>query len=559
MELLLRNHGRAVDGTNSDEGTSSSSVASITSSVRDISLGFPYFDGHTPVLEWIFKAEKFFRYHHTPNKDRVEITTIHFEKDVISWFQMLQRMDSMHSWSDLTRALESQFGPSSFDCPMANRSNDLSNEAILNCFVSSLNHDIRRDVVAQSPTTLIRGVSLAKLYEEKYAPKVASRPNNYVHKYTLVHATASPSTSVSATAIRHNNKSPLPSLLPTPTTPPLKNGAIKKISPVESETIFDVSAGDSNTNSESGIDSPPHLSLNALKGGPSVGTIWFIAHINTLPVTALVDDGSLDNFLQPRVANFLKLPMEPTPLFKVMVGNDNYMTVEGMILDLNIQAQGIKFQLPVILLPISGADLILGANWLKPLGSHIADYDSLQLKFLHNGRFITLQGEKDHSPTQAQLHHLKIMVFTHSIAEAFSMQLLESPDLQSSLDELTAELALDLALLLHKYLSVFETPSSLPPPRSHDHVIPLIDGSKPVKVKPYRYLHSQKDEIERPVHGMLEDEPSKSPFPSPIILVKKKDGSWRVCTDYRALNVVTVKDTFPIPTVDELIDELFGA
>ena len=127
------------------------------------------------------------------------------------------------------------------------------------------------------------------------------------------------------------------------------------------------------------------------------------------------------------------------------------------------------------------------------------------------------------------------------------------------LKELPIDIKPKLPLLLHNYSSIFDTSKSLPPQCFHDHSIPLIEGSQPVKVKPYQYSHSQKAEIEKLVQGMLDEgiiQPSKSPFSS-IILVKKKDGSWRVCIDYRALNAITIKDTFPIPIVDELIYELF--
>ncbi|GAA0163954.1 hypothetical protein LIER_19701 [Lithospermum erythrorhizon] len=81
----------------------------------------------------------------------------------------------------------------------------------------------------------------------------------------------------------------------------------------------------------------------------------------------------------------------------------------------------------------------------------------------------------------------------------------------------------------------------------------------PRKLRPYRHSHNKKQEIEKIIAELLESgfiQPSQSAFVSPVILVKKKDGSWRFCMDYRYLNDLTIKHDFPIPIVDDSLDEL---
>ena len=116
--------------------------------------------------------------------------------------------------------------------------------------------------------------------------------------------------------------------------------------------------------------------------------------------------------------------------------------------------------------------------------------------------------------------------------------------------------------LLADYADVFAEPRGLPPQRARNHYIVLKPEASPVAVRPYRYPTAHKDELEHQCASMIEQgivRSSNSAFSSPIILVKKADGSWRFCVDYRALNALTVKDAFPIPVVDELLDELHGA
>ncbi|KAJ9567834.1 hypothetical protein OSB04_003800 [Centaurea solstitialis] len=102
-------------------------------------------------------------------------------------------------------------------------------------------------------------------------------------------------------------------------------------------------------------------------------------------------------------------------------------------------------------------------------------------------------------------------------------------------------------------------PNSLPPHRSQDHHIPTLPSAPPINIKPYRYPYYQKQIMTAFIADMLKEgiiKASTSPYSSPVLLVQKKDDTWRFCVDYRGLNAITVKDRYPIPTVDELLDKL---
>nr|KYP35812.1 Retrovirus-related Pol polyprotein from transposon 17.6 [Cajanus cajan] len=117
--------------------------------------------------------------------------------------------------------------------------------------------------------------------------------------------------------------------------------------------------------------------------------------------------------------------------------------------------------------------------------------------------------------------------------------------------------------LLKEFDDIFEEPTQLPPFRpGHDHKIPLVQGANPVNKRPYKYAKNHKDVIDELVQeylksGVIQD--NSSPYASPVVLVSKKDGSWRMCVDYRELNKSTMKNKFPIPLVDDLLDELNGS
>jgi hypothetical protein len=214
---------------------------------------------------------------------------------------------------------------------------------------------------------------------------------------------------------------------------------------------------------------------------------------------------------------------------------------------LSIDIKGVQVEIEAQLFDLGGMDLILGVEWLRTLGDIIMNWNTHSMSFWYNKKWVTFHGLSGDVET---LNNVLRPTRRRGVG-VFQQMVTHGQEQQK-----------ELAELLNAFDKVFMEPTGLPPKRQKEHIINLKAGCEAVNVRLCRYPHHHKNEIEKQVKELLATSVirhSISSFSSPVILVKKKDGSWRMCIDYRALNKVTIPDKFPIPVIEELLDELNGA
>lgn len=289
----------------------------------------------------------------------------------------------------------------------------------------------------------------------------------------------------------------------------------------------------------------------------------------------LIYPGSTHNFLDLGIANELGCLLEAIKPMAVAAANGNNLTTGYKCADFRWKLQGYIFSTEIRTLPLDCCDLVLGVQWLSTLGPILWDFLSLTMEFTFQGVKHMLRGVnktsckviKGGSLNKLLLKGPQIaMLQVREVNEAvLDSQPITPEGMFSHISASGTERVhdADIQPLLESYADLFAEPTELPPFRDgFDHQIPLESGANPVNQRPYRYSSLQKDTIDKMVQEMLSQgiiQYSSSPYASSIVLVKKKDGSWRLCVDYRGLNKKTIKDKYHIPLLEDLLDELGGS
>jgi hypothetical protein len=300
----------------------------------------------------------------------------------------------------------------------------------------------------------------------------------------------------------------------------------------------------------------PIILLHALSNISSPQTLKLKGYIKHRQVVVLIDSGSTHNFIHRRIIDEIHCFVFHVSNFQILIANGGTMKCGGCCENFKLQMSDYHLKTHMFSISMGGCDIFLRVEWIRTLGPIIMVYQELYMSFTQDAHPYTLRGLQAGSPKIIISHRMEKMLNKGHygvISQFNSIQVTK---------QTSQVVPPSLQLILDKYPKVFEVPTSLPPFKGeHDHSIPLLPGSQPLNVRPYRYQFAQKNEIENMVKELLEVgviHPSTNPYSSPVVMVLKKEVTWRMYPNFHALNKLNIKDKFPIPVIDDLLDELQG-
>nr|GEZ28980.1 hypothetical protein [Tanacetum cinerariifolium] len=235
---------------------------------------------------------------------------------------------------------------------------------------------------------------------------------------------------------------------------------------------------------------------NVLVNAHNYRTLKVKGTVGKHTIHILVDCGSTHNFVDVAVAKKLGCPIKSICPLAITVGDGYNVATTSVCKKFKWQLQGMSFCSDVMLLPLVGCEMILGIQWLSTLDD--IKFKELRMEFMYENKKMVLRGTPKSNSEWMSNHRQNNVERQGKQPEFSSMQLCVYPSLEISLMKMegtSKEMQSELQQIVEEFADVFAVPKELPPNRPCNHRIPLLEGTNPVNIRPYRHPPTQKEAI----------------------------------------------------------------
>ncbi|GJR80514.1 putative nucleotidyltransferase, ribonuclease H [Tanacetum coccineum] len=284
---------------------------------------------------------------------------------------------------------------------------------------------------------------------------------------------------------------------------------------------------------------------------PNVVTGMFL--LNQHLVRVLFDSGADRSFISLSLASMLNIPSITIDTFyNIEMADGNLVSTNTVIKGCTLTLLNQPFEINLMPIKLGSFDVVIGMDWLSKYRAKIL-CDEKVVHIPIDGETLIIRG--DRSKTRLNLIScIKTEKYISRGCQVFMIQVMEKKADEKRLEDIS---------VVKEFLDVFpEDLPGIPPVRQVEFQIDLIPGAAPIARTPYRLAPSEMQELSNQLQELTDRgfiRPSTSPWGAPVLFVKKKDGSFRMCIDYRELNKLTIKNRYPLPRIDDLFDQLQGS
>ena len=500
-----------------------------------LNMDFPRFNRTDDPMDWVYKADHYFDFFNIEESKKVKMASFHLEGDALQWFQWARCLENYPHWNDFIRVLCQEFGPSELDDSteslvnlkqtstlrdyvmefrrLSNRTRDISHALLKSCFVGGLKPELRHDVKILRPRDVLEASAFAQQLDAKLTNlKVKLYPKTSSVQPTF----RSPLQTINSTTNYENRAKP---------------NNVRRLTPEEVDhcrrnrlcfhwrekyvmghtcekkqlLLIDVQE-DENGVSATFENEELEITACALFGTPAppfLKTMRVTGFVKQCPVTILVDSGSSHNFVDIGLVRRLKGRLDTWHTFNVKIADGGKVSTQGTLSQVPIRIQDYECITDLYAIPLGGCDVVLGVQWLRTLGPILWDFEKLYMQFTKGSSTYCIASPE--SPLE-QLEEISALQMSKIVRQETTvgailcqMELMnmfihhmEPAKQEQHGDPLSVVQHHQLQQLLEEYEIIFSIPTTLHPHRFQDHLIPLLEGSKPPNSHPYRYGPIQK-------------------------------------------------------------------